>query len=161
MVNVKAVSDMMDELAVLKYFPGVEQARVALVRVTCEMADNDDQVRWLMSRMTSGIYAEWPGVREMRALFCSRFNPRDGINAYSSVYPDGIPADPKNPLQLEAPKMLALPPGHTVSADKSLETAVQILSQGMSIKNMEFAGKATAEEIAAAPEWLRKLEGFE
>ena len=94
------------------------------------MCASEEQVRWLIDRMTSGIYAEWPGVHEMRACFCCRYKPKDGINAYSTIYPDGLPIDPTAPPRPEiaAPKLKALPPGHEATADPELEASIQRLA---------------------------------
>ena len=129
MVNVKRVSKIVDELALLKFFPSDENARVGLVRIVCEMIATEEQARWLVTRMLA-IYREWPGVLEMRACFCSRFKPCDGINAYSSVYPDGIPIDPANRLAIEAAqqKLLPLPKGHVASADPEFDKKLLVLA---------------------------------
>lgn len=120
MLDYERVRDLILDLTVMLFFPSEPAARVALIRMVGEMAEKEDQVRWLVHRMTSGLYNEWPGPGELRAVFCSRFRPRDGITAYSSVYPDGIPSE--HPV---APLLLALPPGHVVSVDLELEHAVR------------------------------------
>jgi hypothetical protein len=91
-MNPKRILDMLSELAMLKYFPtNNDSVLIGLSRLVAQMCSDESQVRWLIDRMTSGLYAEWPGPQEMRACFCSRFKPKDGINAYSTVYLDGIP----------------------------------------------------------------------
>jgi len=91
-MNPKRVLEMLAELAMLRFFPARNSAvLIGLARLVNQMCADESQVRWLVDRMTSGIYAEWPGPQEMRACFCSRFKPKDGLNAYSTVYPDGIP----------------------------------------------------------------------
>jgi hypothetical protein len=100
-MNPKRTLELLGRLALLRFFPaGNEAVMEALMVLVGAMCETEDQVRWLVERMTSGIYAEWPGPQEMRACYCSRFRPRDGINAYSQVYPDGLP--PSRPL-LAAP----------------------------------------------------------
>jgi|SRR5271157_1397460 len=158
-MNPKIVLDILNELRALPFFPNDEYVMIAICRLAGAMCHNEKEVRWLVDRMTSGIYAEWPGIQEMRACFCSRFPPRDGINAYSSVYPDGIP--PENPKQLAGAELPALPEGHVASVDKSLDYAVQIATRCQEQKDALFNQPATAAEIAAAPLWLRRLEGFE
>jgi hypothetical protein len=94
------------------------------------MCATEEQVRWLVDRMTSGIYAEWPGIAEMRACFCYRYKPRDGVEAYSSVYAE-MPRDPTAPPRPEiaAPYLKALPPGHEVTPDPELEASIQQLAE--------------------------------
>jgi hypothetical protein len=98
---------MLAELAVLPFFPaGNESVLIALARLVGQMCRTEDEVRWLVDRMTSGIYSAWPGPQEMRACFCSKFRPRDGLNAYSTVYPDGIPLSEPRP-RIEPPAVRA------------------------------------------------------
>jgi hypothetical protein len=89
---VKKVAEIVGELTLLRYFPADPIARTALVREICDMADTEDQVRWLVTRMLK-LYQVWPGLGEVRATFCSKFKPRDGIERYSEVYADGIPSE--------------------------------------------------------------------
>lgn len=122
MVNVANTARELAKLGVLKFFPADKEARAALVQIVCEMASSDEQIAWLVKRALA-LYNEWPGPHELRACFCSKFPPRDGINAYSQVYIDGIPSEREERNRLEGPKMLALPPGHEVTADPEMEAA--------------------------------------
>lgn len=153
MVNVAKVSKMVDELALMRFFPSDESARVALVRMVCEMVRTDEEARWLVSRALQ-LYSEWPGVHELRACFCNRFNPRDGINAYSTVYPDGLPPSPDAKL-IEAPQRIALPPGHVATVDKQLDEDVKKLAE---LKALPPAKPVTSDfakrlqEVLTAPQ---------
>ena len=65
------------------------------------MADSDEHVRRLVKRALA-VFNEWPGPRELRALYCSRWRPADGVEAYSMLYPSdesggGFPRDPELP----------------------------------------------------------------
>ena len=157
-MNPKRIVELLGRLAMLKYFPaGNESVLEGLLILVGRMCQNEQQVEWLVNCMTSGIYAEWPGPQEMRACYCSRFKPADGINAYSQVYPDGLPPS-RDAKLLDGPKLQALPPGKTASADDGAEAAIHIASQIKKLTGM--GGPATPEEIQSAPEWLRKLEGY-
>ena len=127
-MNPEKVLEICGELRVLRYFPNDESVMNAIVRLCGSMCASEQQVRWLVDRMTSGIYAEWPGIAEMRACFCCRYKPKDGINAYSSVYPNGLPPDPTAPPRIEAPKYKELPPGEPVTKDPELEAAIEKLA---------------------------------
>src|SRR5690349_7814500 len=95
----------------LKFFPSDREARAAIVEMICEMASDECQVEWLVARALR-LYNEWPGPRELRAAFCSKFRPRDGINAYSTVYLDGIPSEREQFVpQIAAPALKLLPDG--------------------------------------------------
>ncbi len=159
-MNPEHILEMLNELRALPYFPNDEYVMNALVRLCGSMCDTEDQVRWLVNRMTSGIYSKWPGVREMRACYVSRFKPKDGINATSEVYLDGLPTDPTARPRIEAPQLLALPEGHTVSADPQAEAAVKIAVELIKLKSLPFNAPVSQAEIDAAPEWLRRLEGY-
>ena len=80
------IAEIVAKLCLLKFFPNESPARIALMEMIGDMASNEDQVRWLV-KSALAIYDEWPGPRELRALFCSRWTPRDGIKAYSQIYP--------------------------------------------------------------------------
>jgi hypothetical protein len=94
-MNFVRVADTLGRLAVMRYFPSDPGARDAIVSIVGDMAQTEEQVEWLVTRMLA-IYSEWPGHMEMRACFCSRFKPADGIEALSCVYGDesGFPPDP-------------------------------------------------------------------
>lgn len=84
-MNVKEAAKEIGKLSLMKFFPGDESARIALVELVCGMAYDNEQIKWLVKRALA-LYNEWPGPRELRALFCSRWKPRDGVEAYSTVY---------------------------------------------------------------------------
>jgi hypothetical protein len=93
------------ELGALKYFPS-EHEEAALVAVTTDIANmvqSIEDAHWLVRRMRQ-LYNEWPGPRELRAVYCSERSPADGLLARSEVYPEGFP-------ELKAQqKPLLLPP---------------------------------------------------
>jgi hypothetical protein len=89
-MNFERVAELVAELTSLRYFPSDESARLAIVRMIGEMAENEDQVEWLVRRVPD-LYNEWPGPLELRALFCSRLKPKDGKHAYSKIFPKGFP----------------------------------------------------------------------
>jgi hypothetical protein len=98
-MNIDRVTDLVMQLAVLPFFPAEPAARLAIVRMICEMADNEEQVRWLIRVMTSGLYRRWEGLAELRWVFVQKFRPRDGIDptGISEVYPDGLTREQLNP----------------------------------------------------------------
>jgi hypothetical protein len=129
-MNPRTILRIVGELRVLKFFPNDESSMNAIVRLCGSMCSSEAQVRWLVDRMTSGIYREWPGIGEMRGCFCNRYKPADGITAYSTVDPDGMLPDPTAPPRpgIAAPNLKALPPGHEVTADPELEASIQRLA---------------------------------
>lgn len=125
-MNVKNVAGIVAELGMLKYFPADDKARAAIVKLVCNMATTEDQVRWLVNR-TVALFGEWPGPKELRAVFCSKFPPRDGIDAHSLIFEsiDGIPSENPRQLAIGGPSRLALPPGHESTVDPELELQIQ------------------------------------
>jgi hypothetical protein len=89
-MNFERVAELVAELTLLRFFPSDESARLAIVRMVGQMAETEEQVRWLVRR-TLDLHNEWPGPLELRAVFCSRFRPKDGKNAYSEMFPGGFP----------------------------------------------------------------------
>ena len=81
-----------NQLALMAFFPSDPEVRAALVTVLMNLVETEEQLDWLVNRALR-LYAKWPGVAELRALYCSRFKPRDGIESYSTVYLDGIPPE--------------------------------------------------------------------
>jgi hypothetical protein len=65
---------------VLRFFPSDEYARIGIAEAISSMCANEDQVRWLVSRLPQ-LYNEWPGMLEVRAGFCTRHRPADGSEA--------------------------------------------------------------------------------
>lgn len=127
MVNVKKATEQIAKLALMRFFPADPSARLALVGMVCGMASTDEQVEWLVRRALA-IFNEWPGPVELRALFCSRWKPRDGVEGYSTLFPateergSGFPRDPALP----PPNAPLLTPGRQ-EARKLLEMAAEPL----------------------------------
>ena len=79
------IAGLCADLTMLKFFPSDDEARLGIVLMIGRMAEKEEQVRWLVQRVLA-LYNEWPGPGEVRAVYCSRFRPEDGITAYSTVY---------------------------------------------------------------------------
>jgi hypothetical protein len=117
-MNFEVINELVSELAILPFYPSEPGARLAVVRMVGDMAHNEEQVRWLVSAMTSGAFSKWEGPGELRAVFCMKFRPRDGIECASAIYPDGMTREQLNPgmKALPAAPVLRLAAGE-VSAD--------------------------------------------
>jgi hypothetical protein len=90
-----AIDRAMGRIALMKFFPASDiSARATVMLELIEMCSTDEQVEWLGNRVTA-LYTEWPGLRELRAVFCSKFKPADGIEVYSADtrFIDGIPSE--------------------------------------------------------------------
>jgi hypothetical protein len=121
-LTVSKVNSAVAKLGLMAFFPGDPEVRAGLVPILLEMIETEDQLEWLVDRALR-LYSRWPGVAEIRALYCSRYKPRDGQEAYSETYPDGYPlerpADPPPPL----------PPGHRFTADPEFEKQLHVLGE--------------------------------
>lgn len=106
-----------NKLALMAFFPSDMDIRAALVEVFLDMVENDEQMEWLAKR-TLQLYGKWPGIGELRAVYCSKFKPKDGFEAYSIVYPEGIPSERPRPVMRDAAR------GEPVSADAEVDRMI-------------------------------------
>ncbi len=132
MIDAKQAAKDMARLAVLKFFPSDDTARAEIVLMACEMAQTNEQVAWLAKRCIQ-LWNEWEGPREMRAVFCSRHKPADGIEAYSSLkrFADGIPSEKApEPLLLASGQRQIAPreSSDTLTAAESIRPVLRALS---------------------------------
>jgi hypothetical protein len=122
MISTDAAIRAVTELGLLPRFPADKDARIALVRTLIEMIrnagrvenDTEEQVdqkdeealAWLVKR-ANNLWTRWEGIRELRAIYCARFHPADGIESTSAIYSDGVPPDPTlHPLMLSEPPVI-------------------------------------------------------
>lgn len=81
-------------IALLPFFPASDtNARAVLMEEILLICESDEHAHWLALRMTQIFKSKWPGLAEMRALYCKRFRPRDGVQADSECFPDGFPTE--------------------------------------------------------------------
>jgi hypothetical protein len=102
MIDVRKAAEKIAQLGMLPFFPTEQNARVGIVALVCEMADGNSQVDWLVRRCLQ-LWSRWEGPGELRAVFCSKFRPRDGVEAYSLLpqFEEGIPSEREQAPQLE------------------------------------------------------------
>lgn len=156
MISDKALAKFVATMVLMKFFPAGDMERAVLAEAIEDFVETDEQLEWLR-RQAHKLHDDWPGVRELRAIFCQRFKPKDGYSI-SSARLDGVQQEKnEHQKQIEAAN---LPPGK-VTADKGIEAALEIAVRLNSLRNARISGPATPEEIAAAPAWLRELEGYE
>lgn len=119
-------------LAALRFFPPDPPARAALADELLRMCRSEDQAAWVVRRVLR-LYNEWPGPMELRAVFCSRFKPADGVEANTTdarFREDGFP--PEVPL-LPEPATLRLLPGQT-TADPDMRTLVATMARAKKLR---------------------------
>jgi hypothetical protein len=127
----ETASASVSKLALMAYFPGDPDIRAALVWALLEMIETEEQMQWLVSRALR-LYTKWPGVAELRALYCSHYRPKDGQEAYSSVYPDGIPSERRQAEGRDAAR------GEPVSSDPTLD---RMITQAAARKRLKPIGR--------------------
>ena len=118
----EAAADAVSKLALMAYFPGDCDTRASLVWVLLRLVETEEQLDWLVERALQ-LYARWPGVGEIRALYCSRFRPRDGAETYSETYPRGFPHERR------AAEIPPLPPGMAATTDAEFEAALRLAAK--------------------------------
>lgn len=112
-----------EAMTVLDYFPSKVPAQALIAHELRCMCPTYSQAMWLVRRL-SQLYAKWPGLREMRAAFCAKFRPADGIECGSEAYPDGIPSETESRGMIAGPERKALSAGVAASADPLFEKTV-------------------------------------
>lgn len=153
MMTFENVSAYVASLGTMPFFPSVADAaaRLAIVELTADLTDDEEKVKWLVKRMKQ-LYRKWPGELEMRACFCSRFKPKDGIEAHSEVFAalDHFPDDPELvSKRIAAPKPIPLPPGRQATADPEMDRAVLQLAAGKAMPKPRLMPKLA--EIVTGP----------
>ncbi|MES2393501.1 MAG: hypothetical protein V4555_17830 [Acidobacteriota bacterium] len=136
---------IVEMLSSIPFFPKEGGARLLIAEEIRGMCHDSQQGLWLAQRMAR-LYSQWPGVREMRAVYCSKHRPLDGVELIggTEAYPDGIPPE----KQISEAPMKALPPGRSVSAAESLENTVIDLATA---KSMRVVGTCKVRDIPMLP----------
>ena len=133
----EAASAAVAKMALMAFFPSDPDIRAALITVFMEMVETDEQMEWLGNRALR-MFARWPGVAEIRALYCSRYKPKDGLEGYSEIYPEGFPAERKEP------EPVRLPGGRVVTRDADLDAKI---TQAAAVKKLQPPQEITPADI--------------
>lgn len=145
-MNPETIAEICSELTLLRFFPGEQGARTALFLLVGRMCSNEDQVRWLVRR-TLALCNEWPGPLVFRQILASKFKPADGISpGCSEMFPDGVPSE----KQIEAPALLALPPGHVATVDPGYDRSIRLLAAS---KDLNRALRPVPAEVPTNPDF--------
>jgi hypothetical protein len=98
------VSQIVDGMGCLSYFPSDSSSRIEIMRLTARMANSLHEVRALVRTMIDRV-GVWVGPVEYRGVFCQLgFKPADGIRAECSL-PGLAPAPTPEPYHLPAPAL--------------------------------------------------------
>src|SRR5690242_19674631 len=144
MLNATVVSNAISRMSLLNFFPP-QTAWPALAILIDDMCATDEQVEWLARRVVT-LYDSWPGPHELRAVLCSKFKPKDGIEA-DSEHPryleDGIPSERP---QIAAPIPKRLTAGE-VSEDAECQAIVRHLAEVKSIPKSAAVKTSTLDRL--------------
>jgi len=83
-ITPEQASGAVARLAVLTHFPSEAIARAELARMLLRMVSTGEQLEWLVRAFVDHVGA-WHGPREVRAVFCTRFKPADGVEEWSAI----------------------------------------------------------------------------
>jgi len=146
-VTPEAAALAVSRLGLMAFFPGDPDTRAALIWVLMQLVETEEQLDWLVERALK-LYARWPGPGELRALYCSRFKPKDGAEAYSEMYQSGFPhesARPEIPAKREV----------VTTADGELADQIRSLAHGKSLP----AGKSPLYTRKELQQGYRDMRG--
>lgn len=149
MISAKALKYALATMGMIRYFPSDVEVKAKVGELIGKMCANDEQACWLADRMVQLHGREWPGPDELRATFCSKFRPKDGIEKDSEVYHEGIPSEnPNRNAQLEAGAALKKITGDTIPANDAADVLADLVRKV----------KAKSEAIKPRPMIADKVE---
>ena len=118
-MNAEQLAGKVLEWTSMRFFPQEREGRTAIVNAVLAMSGKPERAVWIVDQMLA-LTSTWPGIAEVRAVYCCRFKPADGLESdFSELCPSGqIPAGvavgfvPKSgSLVLPDPRSRELPPG--------------------------------------------------
>lgn len=154
------IVDAVGRLGILKFFPSGDNERKEIMRFVERLVGTTAQLNWLVGAVIDGCN-EWPGPKELRGIFCTRYRPADGVEAECSV--SGFTASDgerkfqeRQSLELESPagqKLIegSASPEELTESEESKVSTLQLAKDG--VKSMRRGPVMT-------PEWLDRVEGI-
>jgi hypothetical protein len=76
----QAVAGVLKLAALISFVPASDIARLAIASQLQAFVCDADELEWLV-REAARHFRTWPAMMELRALYCSRYEPRDGLSA--------------------------------------------------------------------------------
>jgi hypothetical protein len=99
MITDKQASGAVARMAALEFFPLEAIPRAEIGRLLMRMVGTPAQLEWLVNAMIDRV-GTWKGPRELRAIFCTKYAPIDGIEAWAET-PGFTAADSESQSYLE------------------------------------------------------------
>lgn len=84
MISQEQADAAVQRMTAMKFFPAGAGAQTEIAWQLVKMVADEKQLNWLVDAMIERA-GEWPGTRELRAVFCTRYQPRDGIEEWSQL----------------------------------------------------------------------------
>ena len=128
----------------MPFFPSDLNAQTFLVLSLQEMIETEEQLNWLVKTAVQ-VMTEWKGPAGLRALYCSRFTPMDGIVLPCDIpgyRPEDCEADHHRHVNEEIALKLAI---WKLEAQEQLESAEPFLQELAELKRIPSPDPVTHE----------------
>ena len=151
-----AIKKAVGEFGMLKYFPSDATSKAGVMELLERMATTPEQVAWLVRTMIDQV-GEWKGPKELRGVFCTRFNPADGVDVDCLETPGFTPdaLEGRGHAEHEYAKLQGagasralLEPLLRLEGKVEPQNEPQNPSHGTQSKTMEHIGLAQARQMA-------------
>ncbi len=103
------ISKAVEFMGSIKFFPKESGAQEGIMRSLSDFVCDQKQLEWL-TKTAVNFMPEWGGVTQLRALYCTRWKPLDGLEGGFCTVPGYTPNDNEG-RAIEAPSQMALPAG--------------------------------------------------
>lgn len=82
--NANDIRKALAKMGMMEFFPTDPDVKSAIAAELAQMCISRESLEWLTTAMVRKV-GKWPGVKEMRGIYCSRFPPADGDNAFATI----------------------------------------------------------------------------
>jgi hypothetical protein len=144
-LEMKHAMDAVSRLSILAFFPSDKVAKQEIALLFMRMVDTVEHLDWLRITFVDRI-GQWHGAAELRAVYCNRFKPLDGIEADSAI-PGFTAEDSEAANALEAHEYKRIEKGDTPPVTKMIEGNVKEARDSA----WEAQFKARTEALAETP----------
>jgi hypothetical protein len=97
-ITIRQAGVAVSQLAVLRCFPSDAIARAMLAEMILRTVSNTERLEWLV-RVAVANCDEYPGPKQIRALYCTRFKPADGGDEPTCTISGFTPSDSERGYQ--------------------------------------------------------------
>ena len=67
-------------MSALEFFPAAAGARAVIADEIASMCESSERAVWLAKRVIR-LYSKWPGIPELRRVYCSTNHPLDAVQS--------------------------------------------------------------------------------